>query len=154
MYGVALRPTPVSVDTDQLQVGVVFVFTLLLAGVPGTLGAVVSTITLPAVLKLELLPVASVVKTREYHVPSVNTVLCVNEEVLLVEADTLLLKLTLGDHCSVYGVGANPDPESVDAVHVQVGVAELVGLVVTGVPGVVGAEVSTLKATPPELAVA
>ena len=45
-------------------------------------------------------------------------------------------------HSIVYGVAANPAPESVDAVHVQAGVESAVGVVVDGVPGVVGAVVS------------
>ena len=48
-------------------------------------------------------------------------------------------------HSTVYGVAASPESESVEAVHVQVGVLSELGSVVEGVPGVEGAVVSTKK---------
>ena len=47
-------------------------------------------------------------------------------------------------HCTEYGVVAcRPEPPSVEAVQDQVGVLSLVGVVAEGVPGTVGAVVST-----------
>ena len=60
----------------------------------------------------------------------------------LVDDDTPLLNVPLCDHCTVYGVAANPLPLSVEAVHVQAGLVFVVGVVVDGVPGVDGAALS------------
>ena len=62
-------------------------------------------------------------------------------EVLVFEAQPV--KLEFVHHCTEYGVELRPDPESEDALQLQVGVVSLVGDVVDGVPGVSGAVVST-----------
>lgn len=66
---------------------------------------------------------------------------------LVVEVAVLAaqpVKPELVHHCTVYGVVAcRPELASVDAVQVQVGVVSEVGMVVEGVPGAVGAVVST-----------
>ena len=50
------------------------------------------------------------------------------------------------DHSTIYAsVECNPEPASVETIHVHVGVWLVVGEVVDGVPGVVGTVVSTVK---------
>ena len=48
------------------------------------------------------------------------------------------------DHWTVYAGEAKPDPVSVEALQLQVGVVSRVGEVVVGVPGLEGLVVSTL----------
>ena len=72
---------------------------------------------------------------------------CVNELVVEVLLDTPDAKLDDCDQSTAYGVVASPLVASVLAVHVQVGVVSAVGLVVDGVPGVVGAVTSTVNAS-------
>ena len=68
------------------------------------------------------------------------------EFVVLVEAETPELKPELCDHWTVYAVVARPVPPSVEAVQDQTGAVVLDGVVVEGVPGVVGAVVSITSA--------
>ena len=98
---------------------------------------------------LDVFPTESVADTRKYHVPSErdNKFVYVFEFVVAVPAT--LLKLS-SDHCTVYAGFANPLPLSEEAVHVHVGVVSFVGSAAgDGVPGVVGAVVSTRNAIPP-----
>jgi hypothetical protein len=62
--------------------------------------------------------------------------------VVEVAVRTLEANPESSDHSSEYGVAARPAPLSTAAVHVHDGVLLLVGEVVVGVPGVVGAAVS------------
>ena len=78
------------------------------------------------------------------HVPSVSAEEWVKLLVAEVEVEQFAVKPESEHHCVVYGVAANPEPESVEAVNVQVGVVSLVGVVVEGVPGTDGAVVSTV----------
>ena len=68
--------------------------------------------------------------------------------------DSQPVKEELSHHWTVYGVDARPEPESVEAVQVNVGVVSVSSEEVVGVPGTVGAVVSTMKAMDPEFAVA
>ena len=67
-----------------------------------------------------------------------------NDVVADVPVDTPVTKVLSCDHCTVYGVAANP-LASVDADHDHVGVVLFVGVAVVGVPGTVGGVVSTIK---------
>src|SRR5262245_8515807 len=114
------------------------------------LGATVSTRTLPFEEYEEKLSSASFAFTLKYQVASDKVDECVNEFVLAAEVDTPELKPESCDHSTVYvSLLAKPEPESVEAVQVQVGVVSLVGVVVDGVPGVVGPVVSTVKVSEP-----
>ena len=84
----------------------------------------------------------SVASALKYHVPSASEVGWVKLLVAEVEVEQLVVNPESEHHCTLYGVAANPEPASVEAVHVQVGVLSFVGVVVDGVPGTVGAKVS------------
>jgi hypothetical protein len=72
----------------------------------------------------------------------------VNVALAAVADETPLEKSLACDHCTVYGVAARPEPPSVEAVQVQVGVVSVVGVVVLGVPGTLGvvSSITTLPA--------
>ncbi len=94
--------------------------------------------------KVDSLSTASFALTLKYQVPSAKAVVCVKEAVVAVELLTPDANEELVDHSNIYGsVLCKPAPESVEAVHVHVGVVSVDPELVDGVPGVEGAVVST-----------
>ena len=73
-----------SVEAVQVQTGVVSVVADSVEGVPGVVGAMVSTSTEELAEKPDSLSTASLAFTRAYQVPSANSVVCVNEAVVEV----------------------------------------------------------------------
>ena len=100
----------------------------------------------PLLEKADSLSVASFAFTLKYHVPSAREGVCVNEAVVAGELLTPEINDESVDHSNIYdSVLCKPAPESVEAVHVHVGVVSDVGEVAEGVPGVVGDVASTVK---------
>lgn len=130
-----------SVLAVHVQAGVLSAVGLAVLGVPGVVGGVASTTTVPPADQLETLPAVSTALALIYQVPSVRPVGFVKLVVALVPALTPVLKPLSCDHCKLYGVAAKASL-SVLAVHVQVGVLSADGVVVLGTPGVVGVVVS------------
>jgi len=142
VYGVLAKAT-LSVLAVHVHDGVVSFVGVVVLGVPGVEGAVVSTTTVPLLEYDDVLPKLSLALTRKYQVPWVSADECVKLAVADVDDETPLPKSEACDHSTVYGVLSSPAPPSVEAVHVQLGVVSAVGVVVPGVPGVDGAVVST-----------
>ena len=108
------------------------------------LAGVISIMTLLAVDGDESLPASSEAITRKYHVPSAKLAGCVNDVPFVLADSTPRTNDALWLHCTVYAGLARPEPLSDALAHVHVGRWLFVGVVVDGVPGVVGAVVSTI----------
>lgn len=86
-----------SLEAFQLTKGVGSVVGVLKLGDPGTVGAVVSTVTVPFEVKADVLPAASTVRAREYHMPSDKPVAPPQTVVLKAQDKSETLSLTTPD---------------------------------------------------------
>lgn len=96
---------------------------------------------------------ASIAFTSKFHTPSAKRLGAVKEFVVDVPVETPDTKLESCEYRTLYGVVFKPEPESVEAAQDHVGLLLEIGEADVGVPGIVGAVVSTMKATLSELAV-
>jgi hypothetical protein len=117
---------------------------VVVVGLPGVPGAVVSTTAEPELENVEAFPTVSVAFTRKNHVPSVSKEFAYEVEFIVAVFPEHPVYEEFPHHWTVYAGLTSPVPESDEAVQDHVGELLFVGVVVVGVPGTDGAVASTI----------